>query len=465
VRSLLEAWSAQSAEDAPEKDDKGGPETFHDGRVVLHAGDCLTVLEGLPENSVDAVVVDPPYHLTSIVRRFGKEGLAPAGFGTDGVYSRGSTGFMGRAWDGGDVAFRPETWDKVRRVLKPGGHLAAFAAAKNSHRMVCAIEDAGFEVRDSIMEALSVELMQTAFFEGLSAVQRDAFLRLLDSTASPSHLLWVFGMGFPKSLALSKAINKAAGVRGHDSTRFNVVGQQGARENRSNLLASNHPDYVAPVGITPEAKRWEGWGTALKPAFEPICLARKPLSEKTVAANVLRWGTGALNIDACRIEGGLRPRIEKTSVKAPTIFGLKDGSRAAGGTTLGRWPANIVLDGSDEVLAAFPRMESRPPGTQRLGFGNSGSAARFFYSSKASKRDRIEATHRNGAAHPTVKPISLMRWLVRMVTPPGGTVLDCFAGTGTTGAAAVLEDKRAILIEREDDYVRDIRKRMEALKP
>lgn len=345
---------------------------FHGGRVVVHAGDCLDVMARLPEASVDAIVTDPPYHLTSIVKRFGGAQAAPAKDysgerdGATGAFARVSRGFMGQSWDGGDVAFRPETWAAALRLLKPGGHLVAFAAAKNAHRMICAIEDAGFEVRDALM--------------------------------------WLYGSGFPKSL------------------------DAGA-----------------------------GRGTALKPAYEPICLARKPLSG-TVAETVLAYGTGALNIDGCRIAGEA-PSIARREAGARTgRIGRCGDSRAhergqfranadrsaalaeylkpRPGEALGRWPANVLHDGGDEVAAALQ------------------NAARFFWAPKADAADRV------GSRHPTVKPVALMRYLVRLVTPPGGTVLDPFAGTGTTAEAALLEGFAAILIEREADYRADIARRM-----
>lgn len=380
--------------------------SFLGGRVTLYAGDCLAVLDTLPENSIDACVTDPPYHLASIVKRFGKEGSAPVKVGDvnasndlKAAYARASAGFMGKQWDGGDVAFRVDTWAKVLRVLKPGAHLVAFGAPKNYHRLACAIEDAGFEIRDSLM--------------------------------------WLFGSGFPKS--------------------HNLDGD------------------------------WEGWGSALKPAFEPIVFARKPLSEKTIIANVLRWGTGALNIDGCRVQGGgassprgsskldtdanegwMRPwmndRAEVARREAAAMDRLEK---------LGRWPANIAHDGSDEVLAAFPAQTSvtgkRSPRSQAaevvgtawlvnnhtsVEHTDSGSAARFFYSAKADKQDRI------GSKHPTIKPIDLMQWLCRLITPPKGCVLDLFAGTGTTGEAAWREGFSAVLIEREEEYRADIERRM-----
>lgn len=352
-------------------------------RIKLHCGDCLNVLATLPENSIDSCVTDPPYHLVSIYKRFANEARNEKTVGNH-AYGRHATGFMGKQWDGGDIAFKPETWAAVYRVLKPGAHLLAFGGTRTYHRMACAIEDAGFEIRDQIQ--------------------------------------WLYGSGFPKS------------------------------HNQGN-----------------------GWGTALKPANEPIVLARKPLSEKTVAANVLKWGTGAINVDGCRVEaangdepmGWETPRggIWKTdgAADAPLIA-----------TGKGRWPANVIHDGSEEVVGAFPESGPGPGNTHsakengggifgggRMGIENiykdEGSAARFFYTAKAGADDRL------GSKHPTVKPLDLMQYLVRLVTPKGGTVLDLFAGTGSTGEAAFREGMNAILIEREIEYQDDIKRRINLL--
>lgn len=481
-------------------------------RVRLHSGDCLVVLDTMAENSVDAVVTDPPYEL----------------------------GFMGRAWDASGIAFCPQTWAKVLRVMKPGAHLVAFGAPKNYHRLACAIEDAGFEIRDSLM--------------------------------------WVFGSGFPKSHNL-----------GDD---------------------------------------WQGWGTALKPAYEPIVLARKPLSEKTVAANVQRWGTGAINIGATRVETTndlSRKNGGADALSWGGTYGAGKNEAAKrkdkGLAPLGRWPANLCHDGSDEVMAVFPYSKSvggdgyknsmfaGGKKTGGHGLGDEDSAARFFkscaygadecldqsrrsahaqnaelysslddplavsalshaleastprlalksidcrepnmivsaqqlesvcelvitattslerrfsqglpperlslsdslasivaiqeptgiitittslwtsngfaeaatlttietnlalggggsgvsrfkYCAKASKSDR------SGSKHPTVKPVALMRWLCRMITPPNGVILDPFGGSGTTGQAAYEEGFEAVLIEREAEYAADIERRIESV--
>jgi DNA modification methylase len=564
------------------------------GNATLYLGDCMDVLPTLDENSVDSVVTDPPYGLN----------------------------FMGKHWDTGEVAFNPASWAEVLRVLKPGGHVLAFSGSRTYHRMACAIEDAGFEIRDQIM--------------------------------------WIYGTGFPKSHDVSKAIDKAAGVeftaRPAAGVGFMAPDGPGGYNITKNQLSRAGES-------TDAARQWQGWGTALKPSFEPlvcaqkplsdiglldkigskldvleselwsilpaniavehfglspseydaacagaqwtadeqrstwgalcgwmdtsqfvstvntslnivrswrdtladllndpststtetessttidwktlkscvltitprtiiqaatspdgwiasagpaeryfnaelsrlsairelsaralatgnphidypvgaarpqhrpIVMARKPLSEKTVAANVLEHGTGAINIDACRIVTG---DIRQTKTggmgrKSNPVYGeFANAETDDVTTTLGRFPANVIHDGSDEVLAAFPHTtsgtgaikkataaghqgnvygpETRPEGTAMVEYGDSGSAARFFYCAKASKKDRA------GSKHPTVKPIALIRYLATLVTQPGGTVLDPFAGSGTLGAAW----PRSILIEREEEYFRDV---------
>ena len=228
--------------------------------MLLLNGDCIEEMQKLIDDGVqvDSVVTDPPYHLTSIVKRFGKENSAPAQFGTDGAYARASTGFMGKEWDGGDIAFRPETWELALKLLKPGGHLLAFSASRNYHRMAVAIEDAGFEIRDQMM--------------------------------------WLYGSGFPKSQNMGKAIDKKQGNdREVLGTKITNVGMQGNNFKRGSKSGE--------VEVTKGNSEWEGWGTALKPAHEPIVMARKPLSESSIVDNVLKHGTGAINIDGCRVEG------------------------------------------------------------------------------------------------------------------------------------------------------------------
>lgn len=360
-------------------------------------GDCLDVMMSMVMDGeqVDSVVTDPPYHLTSTVKRFGSDTAAPAkSNGASGVYARASVGFMGQKWDGGDIAFRKETWELAYTLLKPGGYLLAFSGTRTYHRMACAIEDAGFEMRDMIA--------------------------------------WVTGQGFPKN---------------HDAG--------------------------------------DGWGTALKPALEPIAMARKPLIG-TVAQNVAAHGAGAINIDGCRVPTEGRPSLvldakdTDSSVYAGRVrgdAGFRGGSRAVGETNLGRWPANLIHDGSDEVLAAFPQAVSARasgnPNNPRHGSKNrvatsydwnpereshdyrdTGSAARFFYCAKTPKSER------GGSKHPTVKPLALMRYLCRLVTPVGGTVLDPFAGSGSTLEAALLEGFDPVGIEQSPEFCADINARL-----
>jgi DNA modification methylase len=421
--------------------------------IRILPGDMLAVLPTLPADSIDSCVCDPPYHLQSIHKRFAKTSLQDdtqtsqrSRDRSDG-YARAASGFMGRKWDGGDIAFRPETWAEVLRVLKPGAHLMAFGGTRTSHRMACAIEDAGFEIRDT--------------------------------------LCYLYGSGFPKSHDVSKAIDKTCGavreVIGVSDRHTSKTGSRDFADGQGGFKSTEEGGNPLTVPSTDDAKKWSGWGTALKPAHEPIILARKPLSEHTVAANVLRWGTGALNIDGCRIEladgeplnDGLQGDYVRMGTGAvDSQWGFKRVDRAAG---LGRWPANVCHDGSDEVLAGFPKSAgqqgdvlgtepSQPLGGAVFGQGlgrkadmargDTGSAARFFYTSKADATDRLQSRH------PTVKPVDLIRWLVRMVTPASGTVLDCFAGSGTTGMAAMAEGFSAILVEREAEYVADIRRRV-----
>ena len=395
--------------------------------MLLLNGDCIEEMQKLIDDGVqvDSVVTDPPYHLTSIVKRFGKENSAPAQFGTDGAYARASKGFMGKEWDGGDIAFRPETWELALKLLKPGGHLLAFSASRNYHRMAVAIEDAGFEIRDQIM--------------------------------------WIYGSGFPKSHNIGKQIGDE--------------------------------DF--------------GWGTALKPAHEPIVLARKPISEKSIADNVLKWGTGGINIDGCRIEGNdakypdTNPDFKDVGAKSKEAIGIdklsfgqtenvkrkranrnprtdesvfnksttgfkSETQEFADADPRGRFPANIIHDGSDVVQDIFPNTKTTyvskhhannrttesavgdlgHPGNQ--GFDDEGSASRYFYCPKTSKSERHNSAIKN--THPTVKPVELMKYLCRLVTPKGGTVLDPFMGSGSTGMAAKDEGFDFIGIEKEREY-------------
>jgi DNA modification methylase len=718
---------------------------------ILH-GDCLKLLPLLPANSFDAVCCDPPYHLTSITDRFGKEGSAPAKHGTDGAFARASAGFMGQKWDGGDVAFRPETWAEVFRVLKPGAHVAAFGGTRTFHRMAVAIEDAGFEIRDTlswlygcldeqteaatasgvkpyhkimdgdlvlcydpetaeysyqpVLEVVVYDYNDTAYriigdfgeqivsrnhrciverggdevfqfaeeaarerearvpvLEDLYELQqavsnayqrasgseqsvrpgvlssvdgrcpfgeaqtsrreertdgplcgvRDSGVALLQSSkADASHNLRIpvqrrdswCGLGSAREQGSCEleAREQSCSCGSHDRRckpglegRSNVPQPEGSvcgsadqvcslsgslshdgaqgwlcdgasacggTSDRSAVAqsrgsASSEPScdgectgefdavrheraaqgvrawrghHTAVVRIVPfhytgkvwclrvptgafvavrggvafptgnsgfpkshdvskgidkslgakgtEAKEWQGFGTALKPGWEPIILARKPLTG-TVAENVLAFRTGGINIDACRVETAETITTTRNVALGSSGSGIY-GSASTPGIykqhDAGRFPANVMHDGSDEVLEAFaaygmkgaaaPVRGTEPSlpakGDVVYGFcrrvpaafhADTGTAARFFYSAKASKADRA------GSKHPTVKPISLMQWLCRLITPPGGTILDPFAGSGTTGAAAQLEGFNSVLIEQSAEYVEDIKRR------
>ena len=399
-------------------------------RVFL--GDCREVLRTLPDNSVDSIVTDPPYEL----------------------------GFMGKKWDNSGVAYDVTVWQECLRVLKPGGHILAFGGSRTWHRLAVAVEDAGFELRDSIA--------------------------------------WLYGSGFPKSLDVSKAIDKRAGAERE------VTGQviAGIAPGTGNAVGGPKPLVdVKKNPATSEAKAWEGWGTALKPAFEPVVVGRKPLVG-TVAENVLLWGVGGLNIDGSRI--GYASESDKDSAK-PQGKTLKhkgwDSQSWLEETkpvhAQGRWPANVILD---EVTAGLLDEQSgvtvsksggksgTHPGpmdwgkensdTPRGGHDDSGGASRFFYVAKASKRDRNEGleelddvmatkyaqdewTLQNMKVgskptknfHPTVKPTQLMRYLIKLVTPSGGVVLDPFTGSGSTGKAALLDGFQFVGAELTEEYL------------
>lgn len=414
-------------------------ESFHNGRVVLHGGDCREVLARLPENSLDSCCSDPPYHLASIVKRWsGKDGAPPKG---QGSLQRHAKGFMGKTWDGGQIAHEPETWAAVMRVLKPGGHLVAFHAPKNWHRQVCAIEDAGFEIRDTILDLFSPSDLVGRFMESLSLDQQQALVRMIEAGDPLGDLFWMFGCGFPKSHNVSKAIDKTLGAAREKVFKPGAPGYQRIAGSTRPWMDDPRHQVDSDVAVTIESQRWQGYGTALKPAYEPIVLARKPLAG-TVADCVMTNGTGALNIDGCRVDAecstGWNGGAGFTTWRKNGCPGL--GEEGEVRPVNGRWPANITHDGSAQIETVFPD-----------------DSARFFYSAKADGADRL------GSKHPTVKPIDLMRWLVRLVTPPGGTVLDPFAGTGTTAQAAFAEGFNAVLIEREEEYRVDIRRRMELM--
>jgi DNA modification methylase len=492
---------------------------------TIHNGNSLEVLKGLEENSIDSIVTDPPYEL----------------------------GFMNKKWDSTGIAYNVELWKECLRVLKPGGHLLAFSGSRTYHRMAVAIEDAGFEIRDQIM--------------------------------------WVYGSGFPKSLDISKAIDKRGGksvswfgpwfrqwriennITQKDVAvlfpsknggmtgcvanwelglnmptieQFNliketfnlpfdsmediereIIGKKTAgmgtgktfgmlQSEGDNINANKVISITAPA--TEEAKEWEGWGTQIKPAHEPICLARKPLIG-TVAENVLEWGTGGINIGGCRVgtEDNLNGGAYAKEGNRKESQSLNSGGMNATGKTVGhdfiqpsgRFPANFIHDGSDEVVGLFPNAGSgnntgaynyngreynnketsmfngdKPVAPSN--YNDSGSAARFFYCAKASKRDRDEgldgfalgdppasarrkpAEGRKNALglpranhHPTVKPTDLMQYLCRLITPPNGLIIDPFMGSGSTGKAAMYEGFRFIGIDLDPEYCKIAEARIE----
>lgn len=386
------------------------------------------------DETFDSCVTDPPYELTS----------ARPGGRSEATCGKVMGGFMGLKWDGTGVAFDPATWREAFRVLKPGAYLLAFGGTRTYHRMACAIEDAGFEIRDQLQ--------------------------------------WIYGSGFPKSLDVSKAIDKMNGdVRPVIGKQRTNVGMQG--NNFKSGSRSGDVDITSAASAASAA--WEGWGTALKPANEPICLARKPLEKGlTVAQNVLKWGTGALNIDACRIP----VTDDEYSRNCPGDRGHDDnrtrslafGMTSGKSSDIGRFPANVIHDGSEEVLAGFPHTASGKkeshharnyPTTEHIygkystdslvSYADEGSAARFFYCAKASQSERNRNTQNH---HPTVKPINLMAYLCRLVTPPKGLVLDPFNGSGSTGLAAVQEGFRYIGLELELEYIEISKRRLAGMQ-
>ena len=408
---------------------------------MLHIGNCIDAISQLPDASIDSIVTDPPYEL----------------------------GFMGKSWDSTGIAYNTELWRQCLRVLKPGAHLLAFSGSRTYHRMTVAIEDAGFEIRDQIM--------------------------------------WVYGSGFPKSMDISKAIDKQFGAERE------VIGNErnfGASKSEDGKIAfGDYPgEWDITTPSTDEAKQWDGWGTALKPAHEPIVLARKPL-DGTVAQTVLTHGTGGINIDGCRV--GRADDDNSSAGNRTATFGTQEtlsGGNGSGGweqNDIGRWPANFIHDGSDEVLELFPNSKAGKPQEKRgtggiwgkgdghsipvgPSYGDNGSAARFFYCAKASKaernkgledlpdrrqdeddyeragttnpRNRSQKARKNH--HPTVKPVTLMCYLARLITPPNGTILDPFLGSGTTAVAAILEGFHWVGCEMNVEYAEIILARVES---
>jgi DNA modification methylase len=389
---------------------------------TVHHSDCSDILTALESDSIDGVCTDPPYHLRSMSNLSGAPKTRQ-----EGPHQRLTKGFMNQQWDGGDIAFRRDVWLECFRVLKPGAYMTVFGAPRTCHSLASAIEDSGFEIHDMI--------------------------------------IWLYGSGFPKSKNISRAIeNHLAYANTRCAIRMVSTHQPG--EHGVESLSIPAGPYVAK---SPEAVAWEGWGSALKPAYEPILLCRKPLIG-TLAENVLMHGVGGINIDASRVRAPDVNALAANRDRAMTTD-MRGVPCTSQGSPLGRWPANVLHDGSDEVMDAFaifgnhPSCKSpskaRPEGSIFRGRrcqGNlpmdDGGIARFFYCAKANKKDRC------GSMHPTVKPLALMRYLLKLIIPPNGTVLDPFAGSGTTGQAAVELGFNPILIEREAEYIADIVRRM-----
>ena len=428
--------------------------------------DCIEGMKLLEDNSIDSIVTDPPYEL----------------------------GFMGKKWDASGIAYNAEMWKEAFRVLKPGGHLLSFGGTRTYHRMACAIEDAGFEIRDQIQ--------------------------------------WVYGSGFPKSLNIGKSIDKLQGNEREIIGYKEPFGREGRNTKPTgNYNASVGGNYTLQRDLRPiykDCNEFEGWGTALKPAHEPIVVARKPLAEKSVAENVLKYGTGGINIDECRIptiprKTGTKPKDDIPCGSGNSLMGSSKNRQAEYDLQVeqGRFPSNFIHDGSEEVLELFPSDKGAfaPVKSGQKGFGGViygkynqagddgktfyndglGSAARFFYCAKASKSERNEGcdnirskeyfinrtpfercrkcnkrkgfvgyegcvceqpdfypeemksnTSKNN--HPTVKPLKLMQYLVRLVTPKNGIVLDSFMGSGTTGMAAKSQGFRYIGFDMTKEY-------------
>lgn len=408
-------------------------------------GDCLVELKKLPDASVDAVITDPPYEL----------------------------GFMGKGWDKTGIANNVSMWRECFRVLKPGSHLLSFGGTRTYHRMASAIEDAGFEIRDMIE--------------------------------------WVYGSGFPKSLNIGKAVDTMQGNERIDAGEYKRPDGSNPRKNVEAKSIWGNADGN-DQRLTKGTSEWEGWGTALKPAHEPIVFARKPL-EGTVAENVLKHGVGGINVDGSRVGTGTGEKKEYIPNDKNNIYGKNMGG-GEWDNSQGRFPANLIHDGSDEVKDCFPDTKGKIGSNGYWGFqdkkgwnkndvpyyseshnnqvSDSGNASRFFksiiYTAKASKGERNagleelplkisggmagtqdkflktgsgnERNNLNQNNHPTVKPVALMEYLINMVTKEGQTVLDPFAGSGTTGIACVKLNRKFILIEKEPEYMEIAKRRI-----
>lgn len=474
-------------------------------------GDCLEVLKTLEDNSVDSIVTDPPYEL----------------------------GFMGKSWDSTGIANNKEMWAECLRVLKPGGHLLAFSGTRTYHRMAVAIEDAGFEVRDmiewvygsgfpkSLNIGKAVDKNKGRLSYGLDKLQNvlNAERKQKGLTLKDMNIMW----GAPENsgLAAHKLCDKSQpqfitreqmdildrewGLK----SKYAEIYEEAEREfiglGKAGLTAGTIANFAGEkeFDITKGTSEFEGWGTALKPAHEPICMARKPLSEPTVASNCLKWGTGGINIDESRVAGNWGGSPNRTnSPETKQVYG-DYGKIESEQSPLGRFPANLIHDNSEEVRECFPETKSgahkagqprnaesktsyvMPNITTFTNEGSSGNASRFFksiiYQAKASKSERNKGCEgleekegiRTNAPrenedtktptrtnnHPTVKPIALMEYLIKMVTPKGGIVLDPFSGSGSTLVAAKQNGFDYIGIEMTAEYIPIIEARLEVIKP
>jgi len=385
-------------------------------KYELKLGDNAKTLKQYPDNHFDSIVTDPPYGIE----------------------------FMGKDWDKHTGAL--ETWNECFRVLKPGGHILAFSASRTYHHLATNIESVGFEIRDQIM--------------------------------------WIYGSGFPKSANLGKAIDKKQGNKRIKTGQIKTHARKGVAvaEERTAINAGSFGQEVEEE-LTVGTSDWEGWGTALKPAHEPIVMARKPLSEKTIAENVLKHGTGGINIDESRVETEDKTQRVNRGVEWGVRNDKSGNEPKVYGSTKGRYPANVIHDGSEEVLEGFPETKGRHGMTQHGsgtntkygkfarteqsfvndGVGDSGSAARFFYCSKVSKKERNIGQSTDGKNnHPTVKPVALMKYLITLITPKGGKVLDPFNGSGSTGMACVELGYEYTGCELDPDYIEISKARIEA---
>ena len=450
--------------------------------MLLH-GDCLEQMKTLPDNSVDAIVTDPPYGIS----------------------------FMAKKWDY-DVP-KVDVWQEAMRVLKPGGHALIACGTRTQHRMVVNIEDAGFEIRDVVSwiygsgfpKSLNISKAidkrgghNVSWFgdwlrkwrQDNNITQKEIAKLFPSKTGNLTGCVanWELGLNLPTCEQFNTII-QAFNLPFKDiyEAEREVVGK--GKCGKTAMLGkmqgtqvSGKIDITAPA--TEAAKQWDGWGTALKPACEFFTLARKPLSEKTVAANVLKWGTGGINIDGCRVGTGGGTKLQETTKKGDGIYkgNVNTGDFGKPVDGMGRFPANLIHDGSQQVLDLFPETKSRSNKKESISKGerrevddyglksvscgasvnhdppgHQGSAARFFYCPKASKKDRDE-----GNTHPTVKPTALMAYLCRLITPTGGTVLDPYMGSGSTGKAAVSEGFDFIGCELDEEYYKIATARIEA---